>query len=1214
GGPGGLAGELEFALDLFDPATAESMVARFERLLRGLLADPDAPISAHDVLDRAERRTILNDWAGGKAQIGSEGYERSTITAVFEAQAASTPDAVAMTDPGDRVVAPRSLTYGELNARANRLARLLVERGVGPERFVALTLPRSAELVVAVLAVLKAGAAYVPVDPDYPPDRIAYMLGDARPVLTVTTSEAAGVLPEGSPRLLLDDPDLLTGHSGADLGDDERTVPLSPDHPAYVIYTSGSTGRPKGVVVPHSNVTRLMRATDHWFGFHDADVWTLFHSYAFDFSVWELWGALLYGGRLVVVPYSVSRSPEDFLTLLADERVTILNQTPSAFYALMRADAAQPPAGAELALRYVVFGGEALELGRLEEWYSRHAEDAPVLVNMYGITETTVHVSHVALDREMAARGRGSEIGAGIPDLKVYVLDDRLQPVPPGVVGELYVAGAGLARGYLNRPGLSAERFVADPFGASGARMYRSGDLARWHRDGNLEYLGRADDQVKIRGFRIELGEIEAVLARHGSVADVAVIAREDRPGDKRLVAYVVPVRSDSPRDLRVEPEARRHALPADTDRETTGEAGGDGGELRRFVGRDLPDYMVPAAVVFLDALPLTSNGKLDRRALPAPDFAVNVSARVPGTPREETLAGLFAEVLGLERVGVGDGFFDLGGDSIIAIQLVSRARQCGLVITPREVFQHQTVEELAAIAVNADEADTVESEPPGAGIGPIPTTPIMEWLRERAEPADDAVDGFHQSVLLRVPAELGVENLTGALQAVLDHHDLLRLRLDRDGGEWRPSVQPPGAVTAADLVSRVDIADLNADELAKVITEQASAARDRLQPDQGIMVQLVWLDAGPEVAGAAAGRLLLTLHHLVVDGVSWRILLPDLVTAWAGIATAQPVDLAPVPTSFRRWAQRLVAEASAPRRVAELDLWTGILDGPNPRIGRRALDPRIDTAVQARTLRLALPAEVTEPLLTTVPSAFHARVNDVLLTGLALAAGGWRRRRGGRGTSVLLDLEAHGREEILPGTDLSRTAGWFTSIYPVRLDPGPADWAEIRSGGEAVGTAIKKVKEQLRDIPDNGIGYGLLRHLNSATAAELADLPVPQIAFNYLGRVAATEGEWSIAPETLPGGEDPRLPIAHVLEINVVTHDRPEGPELSATWTWPDGVLTGDDVQELAEAWFEGLRGLVAHVDGGVEDTGGFTPSDLLVSLDQNEIDKLQAAWRGKN
>jgi non-ribosomal peptide synthase protein (TIGR01720 family) len=350
------------------------------------------------------------------------------------------------------------------------------------------------------------------------------------------------------------------------------------------------------------------------------------------------------------------------------------------------------------------------------------------------------------------------------------------------------------------------------------------------------------------------------------------------------------------------------------------------------------------------------------------------------------------------------------------------------------------------------------------------------------------------------------------------------------------------------------------------------------------------------------------------VDGVSWRILLPDLVTAWASIVAARPVGLAPVPTSYRRWAQRLVAEASAPGRTAELDLWTGILDGPNPRIGRRSLDPETDTADRARTLRLVLPSAVTEPLLTTVPGAFHARVNDVLLTGLALAAAGWRRRRGGRGTGLLVDLEGHGRAEIAPGVDLSRTAGWFTSIHPVRLDPGPADWSEIRSGGEAVGTAIKKIKEQLRDIPDDGIGYGLLRYLNPATARELEDLPRPQIAFNYLGRVAATGGEWSLAPEALPGGEDPRMPMAHVLEINAVTHDRPEGPELGVTWTWPDGVLTGEDVRDLAEAWFEALAGLVAHVDGGVEDTGGFTPSDLLVSLDQSEIDKLEAAWRTKN
>ncbi|MFD0904252.1 amino acid adenylation domain-containing protein, partial [Actinomadura sediminis] len=516
----GLDGELEYALDLFDHRTAERLIARFERYLAALLADPDAPIGAPDVLDPEERAAVLGDWAGGAAHPA----QRATIPALFEARAAERPDAVAVTFEGV------SWTFAEVNARANRLARCLVERGAGPERFVALALPRSADLVVAVLAVLKAGAAYVPIDPDYPADRIAYMLDDVRPVLTVRAEEtsapgggngAAGPAGGGDAgasvvTVRLGDAD-AAGYDDANLG-----VEVSPDSAAYVIYTSGSTGRPKGVVVPHQNVVRLLRSTEEWFGFGPDDVWTLFHSYAFDFSVWELWGSLLYGGRLVVVPYLTSRSPQDFLRLLEAERVTVLNQTPSAFYQLMAADKESP--GRDLsALRYVVFGGEALELGRLDDWYSRHPENAPTLVNMYGITETTVHVSYVALDRAYAATAPGSVVGTGIPDLRVYVLDDRLRPVPPGVVGELYVAGPGLARGYLNRPGLSAERFVADPYGEPGTRMYRTGDLGRWLDGGRLEYLGRIDQQVQLRGFRIELGEVEAALTRHEDVRDAAV-------------------------------------------------------------------------------------------------------------------------------------------------------------------------------------------------------------------------------------------------------------------------------------------------------------------------------------------------------------------------------------------------------------------------------------------------------------------------------------------------------------------------------------------------------------------------------------------------------------------------------------------------------------------------------------------------------------------
>ncbi|MEV6029490.1 amino acid adenylation domain-containing protein, partial [Streptomyces sp. NPDC052036] len=433
----------------------------------------------------------------------------------------------------------------------------------------------------------------------------------------------------------------------------ERLAPVTSDVPAYVIYTSGSTGRPKGVVVEHASVVRLFSATDGWFGFGADDVWTLFHSYAFDFSVWELWGPLLYGGRLVVVPFEVSRSAGEFLALLAREGVTVLNQTPSAFYQLMQAERDDPATGDALALRYVVFGGEALDLGRLASWYERRGDGGPTLVNMYGITETTVHVTYLPLDQDVCVAGGGSRIGEGIPDLRLYVLDAGLCPVPVGVAGELYVAGAGLARGYLNRPGLTAERFVADPFGVPGSRMYRTGDLVRWGAVGELEYLGRVDDQVKVRGFRIELGEIESVLAGHPDVAQVAVVVREDRPGDKRLVGYAVPAAG----------------------------AAVDPAVLRAYVGGLVPDYMVPSAVMVLDVLPLTPNGKLDRRALPAPEFAASVGGRVPRTPQEEVLCGVFAEVLGVERVSIDDNFFELGGHSLLAVSLVERLRERGLAV-----------------------------------------------------------------------------------------------------------------------------------------------------------------------------------------------------------------------------------------------------------------------------------------------------------------------------------------------------------------------------------------------------------------------------------------------------------------------------------------------------------------------------------------------------
>ncbi|MFJ9691430.1 amino acid adenylation domain-containing protein [Kitasatospora sp. NPDC101183] len=1173
GAPAGIAGALEYSADLFDRAGAERIVDRTARLLDGVLADPQAPVGSVDILTAEERARLLVEWNPAGKEV-----PQATLVELFEAQAARTPAAVAVTS------ADTELTYGELDSRANRLARHLIGHGVGPEQLVALALPRTEQTIVALLAVLKTGAGYLPVDPDYPADRIGYMLEDARPSLVLLSRDTAAALDavdaSGPARLVLDEPavtELLARESAAAVTDADRVSALLPAHPAYVIYTSGSTGRPKGVMIPHQNVVRLFRATEHWFDFRADDVWTMFHSYAFDFSVWEIWGPLLYGGRLVMVDYETSRNTRDFRALLARAGVTVLNQTPSAFYRLVQEERENPGADA-LALRTVVFGGEALDLGRLEEWYGVHPDDAPTLVNMYGITETTVHVTHRALNRAAAAELRGSAIGQAIPDLRVYVLDAGLQPVPAGVTGDLYVAGAGLARGYLNRPALSAERFVADPFFGSGERMYRTGDVVRWSAEGELEYLGRADDQVKIRGFRIELGEIEAAVATDPAVANSAVVVREDASGGKRLVAYVV------------------------------GAAGGlDTGVLRERVASRVPEYMVPSAFVLLDELPLTANGKLDRRALPEPDFGARASERAARNPREEVLCALFAEVLGLERVGIDDSFFELGGDSIVSIQLVSRARKAGLEFSPRDVFRHRTVEALALVAEVADEDGAADAVDPDAGVGAVPLTPIMRWLEDLGGP----VDGYNQAMVVQTPASATLESLTAALQALLDEHDLLRSRLTRPAdGPWSLEVRARGAVRAEDVLLRVD-ADGAQINVQAQITEQARAAQDRLDPDRGVMVQAVWFDGGPGVSG----RLLLMAHHLVVDGVSWRILLPDLAAAHDAAVEGRKPELAPVRTPFKVWAEGLVAEAGTAARAAELDVWTGMLTEEDPQLGSRALDPERDTAPARRVLSVELPSEVTGALLTRVPALFHAGVNDVLLAGFALAVEDWRRRRGVHAAGALVDLEGHGREELVPGADVSRTVGWFTSLFPVRLDPGvPADaWDQVWSAGPVVGDAVKAVKEQLRALPDNGAGYGLLRHLNPDTAPALAGLPTPQIAFNYLGRFefadpAAQAVDWALCGDADTGsGLDREGLIGHALEVNSVTVDRPEGGSLIANWSWPAELFTEADVRDLGETWFRALKAIADHAEG--PDAGGHTPSDFdLVETTQSEVDEFQA------
>ncbi|MFE4613663.1 amino acid adenylation domain-containing protein [Streptomyces niveus] len=685
GTPGELLITVDYAIDLYASATARTAAERLARLLTEVIADPDVPIMRVELLSPQEREQVLSAWHDPLLETAS-----ATLSDLFEAQARLRPDAVAVVAGTERI------TYADLNARANRLARHLVERGVGPESLVAVLLGRSAELAVALLAVLKAGGAYLPIDPEDPEERITQLFEEGRPVLAVTDSTASRYLPrEGaSCCVTLDDSRtlaLLDALDRADLTDQDRRGPLLPAHPAYVIYTSGSTGRPKGVAVPHENVSTLLKAAENRFPFGADDIWAWFHSYAFDVSVFEMWGALAYGGTLVTVPFEVSRSPRDLLSLLAQERVTILGQTPSVFYPLILEDAKEER---ELALRAVMLAGEELDFGRLRDWYGRHPDDAVTLINMYGITETTVHASCVALDLDtVTASAARNVVGRPLPGLRVFVLDEALTLAPVGVVGELYVAGTQLARGYLQQPGLTAERFVASPFGPTGARMYRSGDLARWNSEGLLEYMGRADDQVKVRGFRIEPSEIQAVLTQSPDVARSTVVVREDVPGDKRLVAYAVP--SDD-------------TLTADV--------------LRAFLQDRLPDYMVPEVILVSEIL-LTRNGKIDRRALPARTTSGRCVQRHPRTPVERELCTLFAEVLNVPQVGVDDNFFTLGGYSLLAVMLLDRVKDItgtgDAALTIRDLYRSPTVAGLAeqlATRTRGNPMETVLTMRPGSG------------------------------------------------------------------------------------------------------------------------------------------------------------------------------------------------------------------------------------------------------------------------------------------------------------------------------------------------------------------------------------------------------------------------------------------------------------------------------------------------------------------
>jgi amino acid adenylation domain-containing protein/non-ribosomal peptide synthase protein (TIGR01720 family) len=1116
--PGGqLVLRLEYAPDVFDAEEAATIADRLVRVLTGFAADPDRRVGQVELLSAVERQRLLVEWNGAASPVATR-----CLPDLFEARVTQRPHATALVYGGTR------LTYRELNRRANQVAHLLRSRGIGPEDVVGLLLPRSVDQVVAVVGVLKAGATYLPVDPAHPAARIDFICRDAATACLLAVAGTAASAPADRPLIVLDDPAVQV-ELAARPADNPRPG-RHPDHPAYVIYTSGTTGQPKGVAVPHRGVVNLLGWMRQRYGLTADDRGLQKTPASFDPSVPELWWPLVVGGVLVVAEPDGHTDPTYLAEVIRRERITTLDVVPSMLAALLPELAAAPCPS----LRRVTCGGEALPVETAQRWVETIGIP---LRNTYGAAETSV--DSLCWECRDEPDAQSVPIGLPVAGMWVFVLDGFLRLVPPGVVGELYVAGVGLARGYVGRAGVTAGRFVACPFGVAGGRMYRSGDLVRWRVDGVLEFVGRVDDQVKVRGFRVELGEVESVVGGLVGVGRVVAVVREDRPGDRRLVAYVVP-----------EPGV-----------------GVEVGELRRAVAEVLPDYMVPSAFVVLDRLPLTVNGKVDRRSLPAPEF--RSVGRVPRSDVERRLCGLFAEVLGVASVSIDDSFFDLGGDSILSIQLVARARRLGLPFTPRDVFQFQTVAGLVAgggVLGGAGQVGVAGSG--GDGVGGLPLTPVMCEVLERL---GSSVEGFYQGRVVRAPVGLDLAGLQAVVQALLDGHDALRMRLSGGPGRWGVEVLPPGAVPADGCVCPVAVRAADVAVPGEAVARAVAQAAGRLDPRAGRMLQVVWLDAGAE-----PGCVVLVAHHLVVDGVSWRILLPDLQVAWQAVAAGQAPVLAAVGSSYRRWA-RLLSEQAASRR-GELAMWTGTLRQPWARLSPARLDADRDTSASTARITSRLSVAQTRAVLSTVPARFHAGVNDVLLTALTVAVQHHCAGLGQAGLPVLVDLEGHGRQE-LAGVDLSRTVGWFTSIHPVRLDLSPLPTTAILTGGPATGQALKQVKEQLRTPPDAGIGYGMLRYLDPESGPTLAALPRPLISFNYLGRFTATAGEdWNDLPGGLYVGGHTHTPMPYHLSITAHTQDHPTGPTMTTTWSWPQAILDKTTVETLTHTWRQTIHALTTH------------------------------------
>jgi amino acid adenylation domain-containing protein/non-ribosomal peptide synthase protein (TIGR01720 family) len=1121
----------EYNTDLFDAATIQQMVDQYQNLLETIVVQPNQQIRELPLLTPSQQR-LLGEWN----QTDRGDTQNQCIHKLFELQVELTPDAIALKQNGQK------LTYRELSDRANKIAHYLQSLGVKPETLVGICVDRSLEMIAGLLGILKAGGAYVPIDPAYPQERITEMIVDTQLSILLTQNRFQ---------------EKLTGYTGkticldtdwAEIASQSTANPVSAvqlNNLAYIIYTSGSTGKPKGVMIEHRSLLNFFTTAINEYGINAQDQVLQFASVCFDTSIEEIFPCLAVGATLVLRTEEMLNSSDDFWRCCQKWQLTVLD-LPTAYWHQLVTELNPQHSRIPGSLRTVIIGGEEVHLEKVQHWHHcvAHLSQPPQLFNSYGPTEATV----VTTLERLTPTNTAVSIGKPISNAQVYVLDQNQQPVPIGIPGELHIGGAGLARGYWQRPELTNEKFIEN---TEGNRLYKTGDLVRFRRNGNLEYLGRVDNQVKIRGFRIELGEIETVLRQHPQISQAVVIAHQEITGQKRLVAYVVP-------------QAPQPTID----------------ELRQFLKQKLPNYMIPAAFMVLDSIPMTPNQKVDYRALPTPDFSRSAEDKfaAPRTLIEEKLVAIWSEVLRIENVGIHDNFFELGGDSILSIQLISKANQAGIQIAAKQLFKYQTIAELATVAgmtrqINAEQ---------GLVTGKVGLTPIQKWFFAQKLPE---INYFNQSALLEVPADLQPELLQEVVQKLLVHHDALRLRFVQEGENWQ---QIHTDVQATVPLSIFDLSHLSPAAQETTIKAQDTQLQASLDLATGEIAKFALFQLGKDKPNC----LLFIIHHLAVDGVSWRILLEDLATAYQQVSRGQAIKLPEKTTSWQYWSDRLTEYAQT-QAVKELDYWvnqsnisTKTLPVDYPAVAEN------NTLASTASVLLALNEEQTRALLQDVPSAYNTQINDVLLTALVQSFAQWTGEN-----YLLIDLEAHGREDLFENVDLSRTVGWFTTLFPVGL--------EIKENQP--GEALKSVKEQLRSIPNRGIGYGVLRYLNEDTSIreKLAFFPSAQVSFNYLGQFDQVLKASSVLCEAkeFKSEQSGLNRRSHILGISGLIRSG----KLEMTWAYSDKIHKRDTIERLASGFMEALTNLIDHCQS--KDEQSYTPSDFSAAkLNQKQLDKFLA------